>query len=210
MDLSPPVKHTNGSYDIVFYSPKHLHIQYPITTFDSHNSPDNDMDPLKRYVIDLGTSVNEHMKKWLSREINVASFLKFVSNIWDFGNKPLYTGRTDGTIYVKQIWCPEKINIQTSLYSIYWKLTEVVYYSEEATLISGEEIDIPFVPEDNVLQIQTSLREILKERIRRYRLRAAFYQEKVNMLSASYYERYGITELTDNASVLSVESEDES
>jgi hypothetical protein len=168
------------------------------------------MDPLKRYVIDLGTSVNEHMKKWLSREINVASFLKFVSNIWDFGNKPLYTGRTDGTIYVKQIWCPEKINIQTSLYSIYWKLTEVVYYSEEATLISGEEIDIPFVPEENVLQIQTSLREILKERIRRYRLRAAFYQEKVNMLSASYYERYGITELTDNASVLSVESEDES
>jgi len=168
------------------------------------------MDPLKRYVIDLGTSVNEHMKKWLSREINVASFLKFVSNIWDFGNKPLYTGRTDGTIYVKQIWCPEKINIQTSLYSIYWKLTEVVYYSEEATLISGEEIDIPFVPEENVLQIQTSLREILKERIRRYRLRAAFYQEKVNMLSARYYERYGITELSDNASVLSVESEDES
>ena len=87
---------------------------------------------------------------------------------------------------------------------------EVVYYSEEATLISGEALDIPFVPEENVLQIQTSLREILKERIRRYRLRAAFYQEKVNMLSARYYERYGITELSDNASVLSVESENES
>ena len=210
MDLSPPVKHANGSYDIVFYSPQHLHIHYPITTFDSHNSPDNDMDPLKRYVIDLGTSVNEHMKKWLSREINVASFLKFVSNIWDFGNKPLYTGPTDENMYVKQIWYPEKINIQTSLYSIYWKLMEVVYYSEEVTLISGEGLDIPFVPEENVLQIQTSLREILKERIRRYRLRATLYKERVNTLSARYYERYGIMERSDNASVLSVESEDES
>jgi hypothetical protein len=86
---------------------------------------------------------------------------------------------------------------------------EVIYYSEDATLVSGEGLDIPFAPEENVLKIQTSLREILKERIRRYRLRAAFYEAKVNALSARYYERYGTTEITDNASVLSVETEDE-
>jgi hypothetical protein len=209
MDLSPPVKHINGSYDILINSADHLNIKYPIVEFDSHTSPSNDIDELKRYMIDFATHINEHMNKWLSRQINVSSFLKFVSNIWDFANKPLYKGSTDGTIYVHQIWCPEKINIQTNLYSIHWKLMEVIYYSEDATLVSGEGLDIPFAPEENVLKIQTSLREILKERIRRYRLRAAFYEAKVNALSARYYERYGTTEITDNASVLSVETEDE-
>ena len=198
MDLAPPVKCMNGSYNVVIHSAEHLHIQYPIHAFDSHTSPDNDMDTLKRYLIDLGTNVNVHMNKWLSQQINVTSFLKFVSNIWDFGNKPLYNGNTNGTIYVKQIWCPDKISIQTNLYSVYWKLLEVVYFSEEATLISGEESEIPFAPEDNVLKIKTSLREILKERIRRYRLLATMYETKVNRLKARYYERYGITEISDN------------
>jgi len=155
----------------------------------------------------MANEINAYSMKWMSAPLSVISFMRLVTNIWSLEYHPPYGGEP----IVQQTWCPEKINIQTGRYSIHWRLVSATYYNNDESIASGKDTtdDIPFSSDGGaVLKIETSLRAILKKRIRRYRMRATFYQMRLEELTKRYYKRYGITEHTDNDSVLSNDTSD--
>jgi hypothetical protein len=207
MELDPPVKRPDSSYDIPIKAAETLFLKYSLHAVKETPFPDKNMPELTAYIAKMALPINAYSLKWMSSPLSMTSFSKMIVNVWGTENMaPPVAGAT----FVQQTWCPEKMNIRTGIYSVYWRLVDQTYYNSEDTPVSGlDNLDsIPFSSDSGVLKIETSLRAILKKRIRRYRIRAAFYEMRVNQLSKRYYDRYGITEQTDNDSVLSLDTDD--
>jgi hypothetical protein len=203
MELESPIRDRQGNITIQIAVVENLITHYSSTS--KTPVPDTTSE-LMMYCGEIARYFEGYSVKWFPSPILSAQFLKQIIHAWNYNFTPPPTYFEEGqTITVRQIWCPEKIHMLHGKITIHWKLVKGEYST--APVSSGrEEInEIPYSTEVEPFEIKLSLRSILKQKIRRARIKTVTAKWKLTKLTEMYYTKYGTLEGIDRDSNLSSE-----
>ena len=208
MEFGSPVK-KGTLYVASIQTTVPLKITYPSTTSGSHTTPPTSSIDYKQYISAIASLYESYSLKWFNKKIPAFFFVQHLANKWNHGSIDPYTSHpnfTGETINVHQVWRPERITIQPSLFEIEWVLENSEYksYSPGTTLESEE---IPYGDNQQYFVLKETPRSILHNKIRKAKLVAAIANLRVKQLYLKYYKRYGDFESDGKESPLSSDSE---
>ena len=185
------------------------------------------MNSFKTVVNTFADIIHKEGSSWFATPIKPEVFLKKVKHSFDkipkhekkpYGNNVLFT------------WAPYELEITSKSFEILWELfkyenndsiipSNFIDFSEDLELnprtiviqkndiIENAEIPFDNSEQDNIHQI--SSRAILKQKVRRAKLKAAIATMKAERMAEKYFRRYGIETNLDSDSDISFDSEDE-
>lgn len=230
MELKSPEKLETQTYKVRIEYDKPIRIVYILETTGSHTIPPETHSELIQFQQGLGYEMEAYSKRWFSKSIACISFLRLLSQTWEFGTFQPYTGTLpEGGIplYIEQQWRPDWLEVLPRGYRLHWVLEAVEYGVDPDAKpdISGlpvagvelgagaqpainDEVDIPFQETNEIFTVRSKARERAKQKVRAARLRATLAKWRAEELALRYYERYGEQEsLDDQGSALSTDSE---
>lgn len=184
-------------------------------------------DTFKNVVIFFADAIHKECRSWFATPIKPEVFLKKVKHTFDeiptnekkpYGNTVLFR------------WSPYELEISAKSFEISWELFEYkndesiipsdfIDFSEDLELnprtiviqkndiIENAEISFDNSEQDSVHQI--SSRAILKQKVRKAKLKAAIATMKAERMAEKYFRRYGIETKLDSDSDISFDSEEE-
>lgn len=208
MEFDNPVRRSNGTIHIKIASNNILSLDYE--TSESAPEP-KDTYELISYIKEISITFQEYSKRWFNADLKHVSFMEGVENVWKYENNqvPTYSDVIK-VVNVHQEWIVESMDVYEKTYKINWNLHSFKYTpitNMEKKLVSGcdQYVDIPYAEDGDVPTIIKSPRATMKEKIRRARIKATAAKLKLELLTESYYNRYGSLEHIDRGSELSSE-----
>ena len=203
MEFESPVRGRDGSIDIKVNTETNCLVEY--LSSDKIPTP-KDVTSLSIYCAEVARPLESYSIKWLSSPIFAMYFIKNLSHKWDYKSHvyPQYSD-TIQTFNVRQVWCPDRIQIIRGSYIFYWNLVSVEYKAVDISSGQDEFPDIPYSNDFEIATIIKSPRAKLIQKIREARIRATAAKCKLNILLDSYYTKYGLTEGLHKESDLSSE-----
>ena len=193
---------------------------------DKSSGFDKEVDVLNNsfqsVVNDLATSVYEHGSSWFASPIKPHIFMKKAKHIID---TPGYPMNNPGN-QIEFTWNPVSFEITPKNFEIRWKLlssipvsaipSNFIDISEEleprTILIQQNDIienaEIPFDSSEQDIH-PISSRALLKQKVRKSKLKAAIATMKAERMAEKYFRRYGVQTDLDSDSDLSLDSDEE-
>jgi len=208
MEFDNPVRRSNGIIHIKIESNNILLLDY--TTSETKPEP-KDTYELISYIKEISSTFQDYSKRWFNTDIKHITFMESVVNVWKYESDqlPAYTDVIK-KVKARQEWTVNSMDLDGDIYKINWNIHSCEYtpiINIEKNSVSGcdEYVDIPYAEDSDVPTIIKSPRATIKERIRRARIKATAAKLKLEMLTESYYIRYGSLEHIDRDSELSSE-----
>jgi hypothetical protein len=186
----------------------------------------NDRTFNKTAVNNLANAVWREGASWFATPINPEVFLKKVTH--SFADIPIHASDNYGKI-VEFTWVPYEIIISSKSFKVSWELykyinhdsiipSDFIDFSEELELSPRtiviqqndiiENAEIPFDNSEQDIH-QISSRAILKQKVRKAKLKAAIATMKAERMAEKYFRRYGVQTNLDSDSDISFDSENE-
>lgn len=209
MEFENPKRDSNGNIYIEIQVLELLSLTYTASNNNKFPTPFDESKELISYVREISKVYEPYSTKWFSSTTTQIEFLESMENFWKYDISLLPPYSNDVTRYtVNQIWKPMSIHVDKhhTKYLITWTLSSVNYLPiKTLELLPGreEDISIPYAEDGIIAQITKAPRAVVKERIRRARIKATAYNLKLAQLLESYYEKYGSLEHIDKDSPLS-------
>jgi hypothetical protein len=206
MEFSSPIRQNPTSFIAPVQTTKYLEIVYSSTVSGSHTTPPLDRIEVKQYISEMAVLYEAYSMKWFNKKVQPFFFIKNTAHKWNHLNAQPPTGQTP--IRIHQVWRPETIVIQPSLFEIQWALHEAEFDSHVSGITQQSE-EIPYG--DNQIQfvLKETLRSKMHRKIRRAKMIAAVADLNVKKLVLKYYKLYGENIINDNVSPLSSDTEEE-
>lgn len=191
--------------------------------YDTINVNDNSF---KTLLNNLADAIHKEGSSWFATPIKPEVFLKKVKHTFDeiprhekklYGNNVLFT------------WLPYELEISSKSFEISWEIykyethdsiipSNFIDFSEDLELnprtivIQKNEIienaEIPFDNSEQDVHLISS-RAVLKQKVRKAKLKAAIATMKAERMAEKYFRRYGVQTNLDSDSDISFDSEDE-
>jgi hypothetical protein len=235
MSFQPPVWiHSKKAYNIKI-STKQSYIFSSVSEFqDTHKIPNTNNDEFQRVFLKIGERIVEEGKLWFASPITIETFEKKANNI--FNNELLHQTYTYGKLY-QETWKLKCIWIYSNRFELEWNLIDIQLYEdsiipsdflnfkEEFNTIEPfgnrtiviqstrdellEHDDIPF--ESSEQDDTFSPRAILREKIKKAKVKLVLSQMKVSVLEKKYFRLYGevVESDSDNSSITDQSSSEE-
>jgi hypothetical protein len=203
MEFESPIRGRDGSTYIKIHAIENCSVDF--ISSDSIPKPGN-IESLHVYVAQLAKDFEIYSIKWIKPPIFSIDFIKNLSHNWKYESHPhpVYQANMK-TLNVRQVWCPEQIQIIRNKYTLHWTLISVEYKSDAVPSGEDDFAAIPYCDDLSIAAIIKSPRARIIQKIRIARIRAAAAKLKLNTLTDSYYTKYGITEGLHKESDLSSE-----
>lgn len=224
MELEAPQKVADQTYRVNISVESNITVQYTSRETGTHTTPPETADEIQAFLRILGPIYEGYSKRWFHTDMAIFAFLRRLVHHWDFANQEPYTGSAL-PVQVRQVWCPDHLQILPRSIQLHWTLVNVSYETERASgpaaaaapALPLEEVSLDSVMDGPSMAITPGFpevdlhiggaRELALRKVREARLRAAVAKWHANELMVRYYERYGTTELLDGDSVLSSDDE---
>jgi hypothetical protein len=214
MEFGSPVRQNSTTYIAPVETTNLFDTKYPSSTSNSNTSPPTNTIEMKQYLSIIALAYEQYSLKWFNKKIPAFYFIQNITHNWDYSSAPPYTGDPNfigSTVLVHQVWRPETILIQPTLFQINWVLQTSDYSSYSVTKHSpgtaGESEEIPYGDNQGQFVLSETPRSIFHRKIRRAKLIASITKLRVNKLYLKYYKLYGEFTPDGEDSPLSSDSE---
>jgi len=198
MEFGSPIRQNSTTFVASVQTTGFLDIKYPSNVSGSNTNPPTDQIEMKQYLSGMAILYEPYSLKWFNKKIPAFYFIQNVTHRWDHSSVPPYTSPPNfvgSTILVHQVWRPETIVIQPTLFQINWVLQRSDYGSysvanrSPGTAVESEEI--PYGDNQAQFILEETPRSIFHHKIRRAKLIASIANLRVKKLYYKYYGRYG-------------------
>jgi hypothetical protein len=235
MSFQAPVWiHSKKAYNIKI-STKQSYIFSSISEFqDDHKIPNTNNDEFQRVFLKIGEQIVQEGKLWFASPITIETFEKKATNI--FNNELLHQTYTYGKLY-QETWKLKCIWIYSNRFELEWNLIDIQLYEDSIipsdflnfkdefntiepfgnrTIVIQptrdellEQDDIPF--ESSEQDDTFSPRAILREKIKKAKVKLVLTQMKLSDLEKKYFRLYGevVESDSDNSSITDQSSSEE-
>jgi hypothetical protein len=235
MSFQAPVWiHSKKAYNIKI-STKQSYIFSSISEFqDNHKIPNTNNDEFQRVFLKIGEQIVQEGKLWFASPITIETFEKKATNI--FNNELLHQTYTYGKLY-QETWKLKCIWIYSNRFELEWNLIDIQLYEDSIipsdflnfkdefntiepfgnrTIVIQptrdellEQDDIPF--ESSEQDDTFSPRAILREKIKKAKVKLVLTQMKLSDLEKKYFRLYGevVESDSDNSSITDQSSSEE-